>query len=64
MLKKVHISTQLPMFQEDPSDNLKVLFGRAFLMELEKDDLEMALLFARAFLIRALMNGSMPGNAS
>ena len=52
------------MFQEEPSDNLKVLFGRAFLMELEKEDMEMALLFARAFLIRALMNGSMAENAS
>ena len=35
-----------------PSLRLKALFGRAFLMELRRGDVETAILFARAFLVQ------------
>ncbi len=38
------------------NETLHVLFGKAFLLELERGDLETAAVFARAFLLRkALM---------
>ncbi len=35
-----------------PEGSLQVLFGKAFLIELQRGDLETARLFARAFLMR------------
>lgn len=52
------------MFPEEPKANMKVLLGRAFLMGLERDDKDMTLLFARAFLVHVLMNNSFGKNAS
>jgi hypothetical protein len=43
---------------------MKLLLGKAFLMEVEKGDREKMLLFARAFLVHALMNGAVNNQAS
>src|SRR5438132_9586713 len=39
------------------NENLHVLFGKAFLLELERGNLETAAVFARAFLLRESLNG-------
>lgn len=54
----------MTMLREESEDDLKVLFGRAFLMQLERHDIQIAILFARAFLVRAMMNGTFGDNAS
>ena len=43
---------------------MKMLLGRAFLMEVERGDRDMMILFARAFLVQALMNGAIKDAAS
>ncbi len=43
---------------------MKMLLGRAFLMEVERGDRDMMILFARAFLVQALMNGAIRDAAS
>ena len=48
----------------EPEGDFKMLLGRAFLMELERGDRDMMILFARAFLIQTLMNGKIRDNAS
>ena len=35
-----------------PSLRLKALFGKAFLAEIQRGDIELAILFARAFLVQ------------
>ena len=42
----------MAILSTDPA--LQVLFGKAFLVELHRGDLETAKLFARAFLLRAI----------
>lgn len=52
------------VLQNEPEPDLKVLLGKAFLMEVEKGNRDMMLLFARAFLVQALMNGAIKNHAS
>jgi len=40
------------MASEGAEDSLQVLFSKAFLIELERGDIETARVFARAFLLR------------
>ncbi|MEE9116842.1 MAG: hypothetical protein V3U09_08100 [Thermoplasmata archaeon] len=55
---------QVIVFQNEPQPDLKMLLGRAFLLEVESGDRDMMILFARAFLVHALMNGTIRGTAS
>ena len=41
-----------PMVGSGPDASLQVVFGRAFLLQLQRGDLETAKVFARAFLLR------------
>lgn len=52
------------MFPEESTANMRLLLGRAFLHELEMDNTEMAVLFARAFLVHVMTNGGFGDNAS
>jgi hypothetical protein len=52
------------VLQNEPEPDLKMLLGRAFLLEVEKGDRDMMILFARAFLVHALMNGAIKDAAS
>ncbi len=44
--------------------DMKTLLGRAFLLEVEKGDMEKMVLFARAFLVHTLMSGAIRRTAS
>jgi hypothetical protein len=48
----------------DNEPDLKMLLGRAFLLEVERGDRDLMILFARAFLVHALMNGAIKDTAS
>ncbi|HEX9339924.1 MAG TPA: hypothetical protein VF992_01960 [Thermoplasmata archaeon] len=41
-------------------DSLQMVFGKAFLVELQRGDLETAKIFARAFLTRAVLTSKRP----
>ena len=43
-----------------PDASLQLVFGKAFLVELQRGNLESAKLFARAFLVRTLLNARYP----
>lgn len=63
MLKNL-ASNRFPVLQDESGPDMKLLLGKAFLMEVEKGDREKMLLFARAFLVHALMNGAVNNQAS
>ncbi len=44
--------------------SLQVVFGRAFLLQLQRGDLETAKVFARAFLLRSQLGSKHPVSAS
>jgi len=50
--------SKILMLLNSPKVKMKVLFGRAFLKGLEMGDLELATLFARAFLTQNWKNGN------
>lgn len=43
-----------------PDASLQLVFGKAFLVELQRGNLESAKLFARAFLVRTLLMAGYP----
>src|SRR2546430_16250922 len=47
-----------------PDASLQLVFGKAFLVELQRGNLESAKLFARAFLVRTLLMAGFPPRAS
>src|SRR2546430_14914259 len=47
-----------------PDASLQLVFGKAFLVELQRGNLESAKLFARAFLVRTLLMAGYPLPAS
>ena len=47
-----------------PDASLQVVFGRAFLLQLQRGDLETAKVFARAFLLRTEMDSKRTINAA
>ncbi len=61
---KTFPSNRSIVLQSEPEPHMRMLLGRAFLMEVEKGDRDMMILFARAFLVHALMNGAINGAAS
>jgi hypothetical protein len=63
MLKTLPFNGSI-VLQNEREPDLKLLLGRAFLMEVEKGDREMMVLFARAFLVQALLNGAVKDTAS
>ncbi len=63
MLKTLPFNFRFVLKDESGPD-MKLLLGKAFLMEMERGDTEKMVLFARAFLIHALRNGSIVNRAS
>jgi hypothetical protein len=57
-------SNHLSVLQNDIEPDFKMLLGRAFLIEVERGDRDMMILFARAFLVQALTNGAIRDTAS
>jgi hypothetical protein len=52
VFKRIPEDTYRTMMTPRSDASLQVLFGKAFLLELERGDIETAKLFARAFLVR------------
>jgi hypothetical protein len=63
MLKNFQLNPN-NVLQNEPEPDLKMLLGRAFLLEVERGDRDMMILFARAFLVQALLNGAIKDTAS
>jgi hypothetical protein len=57
-------SNHSTVLQNEREPDLKMLLGKAFLLEVERGDRDMMILFARAFLVQALMNGAIKETAS
>ena len=52
------------MVGSGPDASLQVVFGRAFLLQLQRGDLEIAKVFARAFLLRTELDSKSTLSAS